>query len=339
MDEYAIDSKTEAVRSDNGCSESPSDRFGTYSRLSSSDRFFLQRLEQLPQLGALSVEEERIRMRAGQAAAVSEYPVKVEQHQTKACCVHLIRPNQLQSPAPVMFFLHGGGWTLGDLDTHIRLVTTLAVHAQCVIAFIEYPRAPEHTFPAPLEASITALYEVLESSEVLGLDKNKFAIGGDSAGGNLSAALILSAIERKLPIPMQQVLLYPVADRNAATPSYHEFHDNPNLSQAAMEWFWSNYLPEKPLASDPRVSPLHAKDEALAQFPPTLLVTCEYDVLRDEGESFAARLIRVGVDVTAVRWLGALHGFMVNDSLSSSPSAQSCIAMAGQYIRSGFSEG
>jgi acetyl esterase/lipase len=337
MDEYAIDSKTEAGSADNKCSKTPIEKFATYSRLSSSDRFFLQHLEQLPQLGALSVEEERVRMRAGQVGTAG-YPVTFEHHQTTACLVHLIRPIEVSTPAPVMFFLHGGGWMLGDLDTHMKLVCALAVHAQCVVAFIDYPRAPEHMFPDPLEASITAFYEVLESSEALGLDKNKFAIGGDSAGGNLAAALILSAIERKFSIPMQQILLYPVTDHDTTTPSYHEFRDNPNLSQATMKWFWNHYLPEKPPSNDPRISPLYAADEILAQFPPTLLVTCEYDVLRDEGESFAARLIRAGVDVTAVRWLGSLHGFMVNDALSSSTSAQSCIAMVGQYIKHGFKD-
>jgi acetyl esterase len=326
----------EASRTDSGCSEKSTDASGTYSRLSSSDRFFLQQLEQLSRLGTLSVEEERVRMRAGQVATTAGYPVKVEQHQTTACLVHLIRPIEVPAPAPVMFFLHGGGWMLGDLDTHLKLICALALHAHCVVAFIDYPRAPESTFPAPLEASITAFYEVLESSEALGLDKNKFAIGGDSAGGNLSAALILSAIERELPLPMQQILLYPVTDHNVMTPSYHEFRDNPNLSQATMEWFWNNYLPEKRLGIDPRVSPLQATDKTLAQFPPTLLVTCEYDVLRDEGEDFAARLIRAGVDVTAVRWLGSLHGFLVNESLSASASAQACLAMVGQYIRRGF---
>jgi acetyl esterase len=290
---------------------------------------------QLPPLGTLSVAEERIRMREGQITSADGYPVVIEQRQTTACLVHMIRPLDLSTPAPILFYLHGGGWTLGDLETHLKLVCELAVRARCVIAFIDYPRAPEHAFPAPLEASITAMEEVLESAGTLGLDKSRFAIGGDSAGGNLTTAILQESIKRSLPMPMRQILLYPVTDHNLTTPSYRQFRDNPNLSRAAMEWFWNNYLPEQSLGSDPRVSPLRAHDAVLAQFPPTLLLTCEYDVLRDEGELFAARLVHAGVDVTAVRWLGSLHGFLVNESLSSA-SACACIDMVAQYVRRGF---
>ena len=336
MGDSAIGSQSEDSREDNGFAHESVGASGLYSRASFAARSFLQQIENLPRLGALSVAEERARMRSGQTATSADYPIEIEPYQTTACTVYLLRPLGVGRRAPIMFFVHGGGWTLGDLDTHMKLVCELAVRARCVVAFIDYPRAPEHVFPAPLEASITAFEEVLESSEALGLDRNRFAIGGDSAGGNLTAALILSAIERKLPLPARQILLYPATDRNGSTPSYHEFRDNPNLSQATMEWFWDNYLPDKSLGADPRVSPLHASDKALAQFPPTLLVTCEYDVLRDEGEDFAARLIRAGVDVTAVRWLGSLHGFLVNESLSASTCAQACIDMVAQYMRRGF---
>jgi acetyl esterase len=235
-----------------------------------------------------------------------------------------------------VFFLHGGGWVLGDLRTHMKFICELAIRSRSVVAFIDYPRAPEHPFPLPLEACITALTEVLESAESLQLDRTRFAIGGDSSGGNLTAALIFSLIERKLPLPARQILLYPVTNHDWTTPSYKEFRSNPNLSQATMEWFWNNYLAEKSLGADPRVSPLQAANEIFAQFPPTLLITCEYDVLRDEGEQFAAHLIRAGVDVTALRWLGALHGFLVTESLSASTSAQTCIDAIAQYLRRAF---
>ena len=335
MGDYAIDSQGEAAQDDGFASKS-AEQPSFYPRASFSAHNFLEQIQCLPRLGTLSVEEERVRMRAGQMATPAGYPVTVERHQTTACAVYLIRPLEAGKPAPTMFFLHGGGWVLGDLHTHMKLFCELAVRVRCVVAFIDYPRAPEHMFPAPLEASITALHEVLESAEVLGLDQNKFAVGGDSAGGNLTAALILSAIERKLPLPVRQILLYPATDHSRTTASYQEFRDNPNLGLATMEWFWNNYLPEQSLGGDARVSPLQASSKILAQFPPTLLVTCEYDVLRDEGEDFAARLIRAGVDVTAVRWLGSLHGFLVNESLSASPSAQACIDMVAQYIKRGF---
>lgn len=309
-----------------------------YSRLSQADRLFLEALSDFPHLGTLSVEEERARMRAGQAAVLEDYSVESEEFRTSACSVHLIRPIGAGKPAPILFFLHGGGWVLGDLRTHMKLVCELAVLTQSVVAFVEYPRAPEHPFPAPLEACITALNEVLQQAESLQLDRTRFALVGDSSGGNLAAALILSAIERNLPLPSRQVLLYPVADHDWTTASYQEFWSNLNLSQFTMKWFWENYLPENSLCTDPHASPLQAASELLSRFPPTLLITCEYDVLREEGEQLAARLIAAGVDVTAVRWLGALHGFLVTESLAASPSAQTCIDMVARYIRRAFDQ-
>jgi acetyl esterase len=336
MSEHTVEAPSGSIADNKGHSVKHAEV--PYSRLSHVDRQFLDALSDFPHLGTLSVEEERARMRAGQAAAMEDYPVEPSEYHTSACSVHLIRPIGAGKSAPILFFLHGGGWVLGDLRTHMKLVCELAVLTQSVVAFVEYPRAPEHPFPAPLEACITALYEVLEAAESLELDRNRFSIVGDSSGGNLTAALILSAIERNLPLPSRQVLLYPVTDRDWTTASYQEFWGNLNLSQLTMKWFWDNYLPESSLNSDPHALPLQAGSELLSQFPPTLLITCEYDVLREEGEQLAARLIAAGVDVTAVRWLGALHGFLVTESLAASPSAQTCIDMVARYIRGAFDQ-
>ena len=336
MAKHTVDSQPAGLRNGSvlaGNSERGSDQ---YSRLSQSDRRFLDELAALPLIGTLSVEGERARMRAGQTTTVAEYPVEVQEYRTSGCPVHLIRPLSVETPLPILFYLHGGGWVLGDLGTHAKLVCELAVQARCVVAFIDYPRAPEHPFPVPLDACITAFTEVLQSAESLGLDKNRFAVGGDSSGGNLVAALILSAIERNLPIPARQVLLYPATDHSSATPSYREFRTNPNLSQSTMKWFWDMYVPEGTSIADQRISPLRASKDAFIRFPPTLIVTCEYDVLRDEGEQFAARLIGAGVDVTVVRWLGSLHGFLVTEPLAMSSSAQACIDLVAQYLSKGF---
>lgn len=308
-----------------------------YARLSPSDRRFLAQLKELPLLGTLPVEEERARMAAGQSTSFDAYPVQVQTIQTSACPVHLVRPAGIEVPAPVLFYLHGGGWVLGNLHTHTRLVCELALRSRCVVAFIDYPRAPEHPFPAPLVACRTAMNEILQSAKSLELDASRFAIGGDSSGGNLTAALIVDAVERNQPIPARQVLLYPATDHGGKTASYKEFWNNPNLSQFTMKWFWDHYLPEKSWSSDPHVSPLMAGDGVLSQFPPTLIVTCEYDVLRDEGERLAARLTAADVDVTAMRWLGALHGFLVTESLAASSSARTCVDTVAQYLRQGFS--
>lgn len=305
----------------------------SYARLSRSDRRFLDEIGSLPLIGKLSVEEERARMQAGQTTSMGDYPVEVEEYCSSACPVYLVRPRGVPGQSPVLFFLHGGGWVLGDLRTHSRIVCDLAVRTGTVVAFIDYPRAPENPFPAPLEACMRASSEVLEAAEFLRLERRRFAIGGDSSGGHLAAAFTLSAIERGLRLPSCQILLYPAADHSFSTPSYQEFGLNPNLSQFTMQWFWDNYLSDRSLNDDPRVSPVVAADDLLSRFPPTMIVTCEYDVLRDEGEQLAARLIAAGVETTAVRWLGTLHGFMVTEPLAASASAQACLGMVAQYIR------
>jgi len=308
-----------------------------YERLSLHDSHYLRKLGEDSPLGVLSIEEERARMRQGQKSRLIDFPVRMETYQTSACPVHIVKPLHAEQGMPVTFYLHGGGWVLGDLATHTRLVCQLAVESQAAIAFIEYPLAPEHPFPASLEACTAAVNEVLDCAGSLGLDPRRFGVAGDSSGGNLAAALMLSAHEERLPIPLCQVLLYPAIDYSCSTNSYKEFGRNPNLSQKTMKWFWENYLSDESIGTNPLASPLRLPAAALAGFPPTLLITCEYDVLRDEGEQFAARLIRAGVDVTAVRWLGSLHGFLVTESLMASASAKACIEMIARYLKDGYS--
>jgi acetyl esterase len=308
-----------------------------YARLSVKDVSYLEQLKLDPMLGFLPVEQERERMRRGQTASVLDFPVRMHTFQTSACPVYIITPLNLPPAVPVTFYLHGGGWVLGDLATHTRLVCELALKSKAAIAFIDYPRAPEHRFPAALEACRTAVTEVLEHADSVGLDALRFGFAGDSSGGNLSAALILSMHQNNLPAPACQVLLYPAVDHSHATASYKEFEHNPNLSLITMKWFWENYLSDTAAGADPLASPLRAPAAALAAFPRTLLITCEYDVLRDEGERFAAHLIQAGVDVTAIRWLGALHGFLVTEPLIESSGAKLCIAMIARYLRDAYS--
>jgi acetyl esterase/lipase len=148
----------------------------------------------------------------------------------------------------------------------------------------------------------------------------------------------LLAKERGLFLPRTQVLLYPAADASLSLPSHLHFADNPNLGRKTMEWFWNNYASD-PLTRDiVSVSPLLAEDEEFAAFPPTLIISCEYDILRDEAEQLAARLVRAGADVVAVRWLGALHGFVVNEALSGSPAARACVDFVAQHLTATYAD-
>jgi acetyl esterase len=307
-----------------------------YPLLSASDKEFLLELDRQPAIGELSVAKERERMRAGQSSPFESNDVVMTEFATSACPVRLIRPGTAPPSSPVFFLIHGGGWVLGDFETHGKLACEIAIRTSSVVAFIDYPRAPEHRFPNPLESCFTAMYEVLAAAQTLGIDPEYFALGGDSAGGNLAIALMLLAIKRKQPSPKRLVLLYPALDPSGASHSYQEFAQNPNLSQSTMHWFWQAYRSEHIEADDPRFSPLLTDSETLARFPPTLIITCEYDILRDEGEEFAARLIQAGVNMTAVRWLGTLHSFVVTERLAASPSAQMCIDFLAKYIQRGF---
>jgi acetyl esterase len=305
--------------------------------MSVRDTRYLERLKLDPMLGLLPIDEERERMRRGQTTALCDFPVVMDTFQSSACPVHIIRPLTPAPALPITFYLHGGGWVLGDLSTHTRLVCELALQSASAIAFIDYPRAPEHPFPAALDASRTAITEVLENAASLGLDPQRFGFAGDSSGGNLAAALIVATSGKRLLAPACQVLLYPAIDHNHATASYKEYEHNPNLSLITMKWFWDHYLPDPAAGADPLASPLRAPKSTLACFPATLLITCEHDVLRDEGEQFAARLVQAGVEVTAIRWLGALHGFLVTEPLMESAGAKLCIAMIARFLREAYS--
>jgi acetyl esterase len=304
-----------------------------YDRLSPADRVYLSQLKDAPPLGSLLVEQERERMRRDQHCNPESYPVEIEMFQTSACAVHIVRSGGAAGALPITFYLHGGGWVLGDFQTHMKLVCELAVRSGRAVAFLEYPRAPELSFPGQLDACLIAMTEVLAAAESLRLRAAQYMLVGDSSGGNLALAVLLLSQQRKLTLPARLVLLYPVTDHRTDTLSYSEFADDPNLGREAMHWFWHNYVPEVALRSDVLASPLQARRAAFAGFPPTLLITCECDVLRDQGEQLAAALGEAGVEVTAVRWLGALHGFLVTEALSRAPSAERCMEFIAQYCR------
>jgi acetyl esterase/lipase len=312
---------------------------GNLARLSSADLRYLKELRAEPRIGTRPLEEERERMRTGQTKDLSTFAVHIETCQTASCPVHILRPREASGTLPVTFYFHGGGWTLGDLKTHAKLVSELAIRSRSAVVFMEYPLAPEHAYPVPLEACISAISEVLRLAPSLGLDTNRCGFVGDSSGGNLCLAYALLARDRKLFVPQTQVLLYPAVDASLSLPSHLRFASNSNLGRQTMEWFWSNYVADASMRELAPVSPLHAGEDALAACPPTLIVSCEYDILRDEAEQMAARLIRAGVEVVAVRWLGVLHGFVVNEALSGSAAAQACVNFVAQHLVAAYGTG
>jgi len=211
---------------------------------------------------------------------------------------------------PMLLFYHGGGWVLGDIETHDRLCRSLAVGANCMVLSVDYRLAPEYKFPAAPEDCYAALTWAASHGAALGGDPSRLAVGGESAGGNLSAAVALMARDRQGPTLRYQLLLYPVTDLTTQeTDSYNAFATGHGLEKASMAWFIEHYLADPADAQSPYASPLHAPD--LSGLPPAAVMTAGFDVLRDEGNAYAARLTAAGVPVTHQCYGGFIHGFYV----------------------------
>jgi acetyl esterase len=208
----------------------------------------------------------------------------------------------------VVVNFHGGGWVLGTLDMDDLRCHHLAMTAGCAVVSIDYCLAPEHPFPEPLEECYAATAWVADNAEKLGFDRDRLAVSGGSAGGNLAAAVALVARDRCGPAIRFQLLNYPAVDTDITRPSYRENGEDYGLTTASMAWFFDQYLPIPGTRFDPYAMPIHEQD--LAGLPPGLIVTAEYDVLRDEGEAYAMKLRAAGNDVSFIRYDGVPHGFL-----------------------------
>ena len=208
--------------------------------------------------------------------------------------------------APLLIWIHGGGWVIGDLDTADATARALANRSGAVTVSVDYRLAPEHPAPAPLEDCLAALTWCVENAELLGVDASRVAVGGDSAGGNLAACLCQRVRDDFGPDIDFQLLVYPVTDCTMSSASIEQNAEGYFLTKAGMEWFVGHYVAQGD-PKDPAVSPLHADN--LAGLPPALVITAEFDPLRDEGEAYAAKLREAGVPVEQARYDGQIHGF------------------------------
>ncbi|MGW1468189.1 alpha/beta hydrolase [Streptomyces sp. NPDC002308] len=242
--------------------------------------------------------------------------------------VQVVKPAGSIGDIPVVLFLHGLGWALGDAVTHERLVRAFVLGTDAAVVFVEYERAPEARYPVAVEQCYAVARWITEHGGEIGLDGDRMAAVGDSAGGNLVAALTLLAKERGGVRLRQQVLLCPITDADFDTPSYRRFATGYFLGRETMRWFWDQYLPDVRHRSEATASPLRATLEQLAGLPPALVITGEADVLRDEGEAYAARLREAGVAVVSMRYHGTVHGFMVLDPLRHTDAARAALVQA-----------
>jgi acetyl esterase len=210
-------------------------------------------------------------------------------------------------PFPVLVFYHGGGWVIGNLDGADRPCRSLCAGSGCVVVSVDYRLAPEHRFPAAADDAYAAAQWVSAHAAEIGADPVRLAVGGDSAGGNLTAVVALMARDNGGPAIAFQLLIYPVTGCDLDTGSYRDNAEGYLLTRAAMEWFWGHYVPAEAARRHPYAAPLCAED--LSGLPPAFVVTAEYDPLRDEGEAYAERLRQAGVPVTLKRYAGMIHGF------------------------------
>ena len=235
---------------------------------------------------------------------------------------------------PVVFHLHNGGWILGDKDTNERLDRELANAAQAVVVFVDYTLAPGAQYPVQNEQAYTALEWAVANAADIGADPARVALAGDSAGGNMTAALTLMAKDRGGPHIAAQVLFYPITGANLDTSTYRRYADGPWATREAGRWFWDSYLPDQARRSEITASPLQATTEQLRGLPPALIINAEHDVLRDEGEAYARKLSQAGVPVTQVRYGGTIHDFALLNPITDTPAPRAAIAQAASYLRS-----
>jgi acetyl esterase len=250
--------------------------------------------------------------------------------------VRIIKPVDATGPLPVIVYMHGGGWILGNAGTHDRLVRELAVGAHAALLFVEYPNSPEAHYPVAIEQGYATAQWVIRDGASQGLDATRMAVAGESVGGNMAAAVTLMAKERGDVTFVQTSMYYPVTDAAMDTGSYEEFAVGYYLSRKEMEWFWDAYIPDLEQRSEITASPNQATLEQLSGLPPTLLMVDEADVLRDEGEAYAAKLRRAGVPVTTVRYDGVVHDFMLLNAMSEAKATRAAIAQANAFLRAAF---
>ena len=233
---------------------------------------------------------------------------------------------------PVLIYFHGGGWVIGDLDTHDVVCRQIANGSGAAVVAVDYRLAPEHKFPGAVEDAIAATAWIAENGAALGIDASRLAVGGDSAGGNLAAVVSLHARDQAGPKLTQQVLIYPAVEFAMTHPSHERFAEGLLLTRPTMLWFRDHYLRGIGDGADWRASPLRA--DAFAGLPPALVLTAGCDPLCDEGEDYAARLAAAGVPVTLMRVEGMIHGFLTMGKLI--PAANEAVAMIAASLKIAF---
>lgn len=275
---------------------------------------------------------------ATQSGDIAKSPADIEELRvpvgpSKEISIRVVRPRDASTTLPVILYIHGSGWVFGNHHTHDRLTRQLAVGARAAVVFPDFSLSPEAKYPTAIEEIYAVATWVAEHGGEHGLDAERLAIAGDGAGGNMVAAVSLLAKNRAGPKFVQQVLFYPVTDANFDTGSYQQFATGYGLSREDMRWYWDQYTTDPQQRAEITASPLRATKDDLTGLPPALVVTGDADVLRDEGEAYASKLRAAGVPVTAVRFEGMIHDFVMLNALANTQAAQGAMVLANDILR------
>ena len=252
--------------------------------------------------------------------------------QTIKVRVYTPQVSQEQASLPVLVWYHGGGFVIGDLDSHDSACRALANQTECLVVAVDYRLAPEHKFPGAVEDCEAALHWVAANAAELGGDPGRIAVGGDSAGGNLAAVVALLAREKGGPKLCFQLLIYPCVAPEPETPSHHQFAEGYLLTRKTITWFFKQYLRSSKDTLDPRYAPLEEKD--LSSLPPSLVIVAGFDPLRDEGVDYAKALIDAGNKVTLSNYEGMIHGFYLMGGMIDK--ANQAIEESARHLKEAF---
>lgn len=312
-------------------------------QLESEAQAFAEATAKRPFLFELGPEQGRTALDEVQSGPVSNPPVDMEDltiedgPTSSQVSIRILRPKNAPAMLPVIVYIHGVGWVFGNQHTHDRLIRELSVGVQAAVLFPNYSRSPEAKYPTAIEESYAVVKWVAEHGLRRGVDPARIAVAGDSVGGNMTAAVTLMTKERGGPVIQQQLLFYPVTDAAFDTESYHQFAEGYHLRRDAMMWFWDQYTTNSGERNEITASPLRASKEQLKGLPPALIITAEADVLRDEGEAYANKLREAGVAITAVRFQGTIHDFVMLNALENTQATRGAMTLAIAWLRQGFS--
>nr|WP_130835937.1 alpha/beta hydrolase [[Erwinia] mediterraneensis] len=288
----------------------------------------------IEQLSPQAARQVLIDAQKGAAMPAADVTEKTIQVNGKSIRLNIVKPKGATGTLPVFMFFHGGGWILGDFQTHERLVRDLVVGSGAAAVFVNYTPSPEAHFPVAINEAYAATRWVAEHGKEIGVDGSRLALAGNSVGGNMVAAVALQAKQQKTPAIRYEVMLWPVTDANFDNGSYNQFENGYFLSRNMMKWFWDAYTTKESERNNILASPLRATAEQLQGLPPTLIQTAELDVLRDEGEAFGRKLDAAGVDVTVTRYNGLIHDYGLLNALSSVPAVRTALQQASEGLKS-----